>query len=49
MNKKTYISPAVMEYRIETTQMMAVSLRDTAADKDLEVLGNEDAYFDIWE
>lgn len=49
MNKKTYISPAVMEYRVETTQMMAMSFSDTEAKKDVEVLGNEDAFVDIWE
>lgn len=49
MNKKTYISPAVMEYRVETTQMMAMSLSETEAKKGVEVLGNEDDFFDIWE
>lgn len=47
---KKYISPALQVNEVQVVSMMAVSLMDTPAEEDSEVLSKEDDIdWDIWE
>lgn len=47
--KKTYIEPAIQTNEAQVSTMMAISLKDGAADSSKDVLTKEDNAWDIWD
>lgn len=48
MKRIQYIRPMVKECHVEAQGMMALSQLEGSANKEYEVLVNEDAFTDIW-
>ena len=46
--KKTYMMPALQVSEAQVQTLMAVSLKDSPADPNAEVLTKEDNAWDIW-